>query len=487
MIGTLPARKDGKVRNLDEREEGMRDQDPCEWSITQATSAIRAKAISCAEYCDALMEQASRYAVTNAYIHCDRERVRTDAAALDDGGDRSSTLFGVPLAIKDNINVRGIPTTAGTGALSDFVPETDAPVVARLRASGALVAGKTNMHELAFGCTSNNAIYGPVRNPYATDRIAGGSSGGTAAAVAAHMAPAGLGTDTGASIRLPAALCNIVGFRPTVGRYPTDGVVPISHTRDTPGPMARSVDDTVLLDAVLSGDNTPLAERAPRTIRIGIPREYFFDGLEGATQEVIERAIDELRHAGVTLVEAAVEDVATLNATAGPAVALYEFAHDLPEFLAAHGAPMTLEEILQGVGGSDVRQVIASQLGSDAVTEAAYLHALHVERPKLVAAYAACFASHRIDALLFPTSPSTAPLIGEDEAFEIDGHRVPTFATMIRNANPSTNALIPTISLPAGRAANGLPVGLELDGPYGEDRRLLGVAAAVERIIGRVV
>lgn len=448
---------------------------------------MRAKTISCVEYCDALMEQASRNDVTNAYIHCDREKVRADAAALDRRTDRTGSLFGVPLAIKDNINVRGIPTTAGTGALSRFVPSADAPVVARLRACGALVAGKTNMHELAFGCTSNNAIYGPVRNPYATDRIAGGSSGGTAAAVAAHMVPAGLGTDTGASIRLPAALCNIVGFRPTVGRYPADGVVPISHTRDTPGPMARSVDDTVLLDAVLSGDNTPLLARAPRDMRIGIPRNYFFDGLEAATEEVVERAIDELRRAGVTLVEADVENVAALNAAAGPAVALYEFAHDLPEFLAAHGAPMTLEEILQGVGGPDVRQVIASQLRAGAVTEEAYLHALRVERPKLVAAYAACFASHRIDALLFPTSPSTAPPIGEDETFEIDGRRVPTFATMIRNANPSTNALIPTISLPAGLARNGLPVGLEMDGPYGEDRRLLSVAAAVERILARAV
>src|SRR5699024_554346 len=176
-------------------------------------------------------------------------RVLDDPAqhAVAVGSYRAGELAGVPLAVKDNIDTCDAPTTAGTAALQGRVPGSDSTAVARLRAADGLLAGKTVMHELSLGITSNNAVTGPARNPYDPTLIAGGSSGGTATAVAAGMVPAGLGADTGGSVRQPASLCGLVGFRPTVGRYPTGGMVPLSRTRDAIGPMARSVADVVLL------------------------------------------------------------------------------------------------------------------------------------------------------------------------------------------------------------------------------------------------
>ena len=181
-------------------------------------------------------------------------------------------LHGLPILIKANIATANVPTSAGTPALRDYRPASDAPVVARLFSAGAILLGKTNMHELAYGITSNNGAFGAVHNPYNPALIPGGSSGGNGAAIAARMCPAGLGTDTGGSVRIPAALCGIVGLRPTVGRYSGAGIVPLSRTMDTAGPMARSVEDLVLLDSVITGQNAPVQPAALRGLRLGAAR-----------------------------------------------------------------------------------------------------------------------------------------------------------------------------------------------------------------------
>ncbi|HEX7381608.1 MAG TPA: indoleacetamide hydrolase [Nevskiaceae bacterium] len=461
----------------------MDAMNPPDWSITRAAQELRKRSLSCVEYCQAFVARQDQRAALNAFIHRDAEQLLADAAALDARGTPAGALYSIPLAIKDNINVAGMPTTAGTGALARFVPTADAAVMARLRAAGALVVGKANMHELAFGCTSNNATTGAVRNPRDETRIPGGSSGGTAAAVGGGLVPAGIGTDTGASVRQPAALCGVVGFRPTVGRYPTRGIVPISHTRDTPGPMAHCVDDILLLDEVMAGGAEPAETLALSGIRLGVPRSWFLEQLEPQVADVAQRSMTALREAGATMVEVDVDDIVRLNAKVGMPIALYEFVQELPRFLAAQGLALSLQDMLDGVHSPDVHAILASQLGAQAVTEAAYRQALDVDRPRLQAAYAECFHAQRIDALLFPTSGVTAPRIGDDETFELNGRRVPTFPTLIRNTDPGSNAAIPGISLPAGDAANGLPVGMELDGPQGSDRHLLAVARSIERVL----
>ena len=204
-------------------------------------------------------------------------------------------MLGAPLLLKDNINTAHLPTSGCTPALKGHLPPANAPITRGLLEAGAVIFGKANMHELAFGITNNNPTFGPARNPYNPDLIPGGSSGGTAAAIAAGILPAGLGTDTGGSTRLPAALCGICGLRPTIGRYPTGGVIPISATRDTPGPMARAVEDLQLLDRVMAGDLTPVETIGLAEVRLGVPRAYYYDNLETGLADVIEATIV-LRH-----------------------------------------------------------------------------------------------------------------------------------------------------------------------------------------------
>nr|WP_322084911.1 amidase family protein [Burkholderia cepacia] len=193
-----------------------------------------------------------------------------------------------------------MPTAAGTAALRDAVPRADAPVVARVIDAGALAAGKANMHELAFGCTSDNGFFGPARNPYDPSRIPGGSSGGSAVLVASGAVPAALGTDTGGSVRIPAALCGLVGFRPTHGRYPSGGVVPISPARDTVGPIARTVADVMLLDEILSGNGSALpAVDDTRGFRLAVPYSTLWEGLSPDARPVLDRALHASAAVGV--------------------------------------------------------------------------------------------------------------------------------------------------------------------------------------------
>ncbi|MEO8059617.1 MAG: amidase family protein, partial [Burkholderiales bacterium] len=224
----------------------------------QAVAAIRTGRLSAEAYVSTLLARAEQLKDLNAFIVLDRAGAIAAARKVDamrSSGVALPRLAGLPIVVKDNINTRDLPTTAGTAALRDVRPKANAPTLQTLIDAGAIVLGKTNMHELAFGITSTNltSFAGPVKNPYDTSRIPGGSSGGTAAAIAARIVPSGLGTDTGGSTRVPAALCGIVGLRPSVGnggaerRYDSAGVVPISHTRDTVGPMGRSVADVALL------------------------------------------------------------------------------------------------------------------------------------------------------------------------------------------------------------------------------------------------
>lgn len=390
-------------------------------------------------------------------------------------------LHGVPLAFKDNIDVAGVPTTAGSRALAGCVPQRHAAVTERLLGAGALVLGKASMHEFAYGITNNNAAFGPARNPCDPQRIPGGSSGGTAVVVASHAAAAGVGTDTGGSIRIPAALCGLVGLRPSVGRWPTEGIVPISATFDTPGPMARCVADCALMDAVVTAGAARLEAAPLEGLRLGVPRQYFWAPLDEDTAAVAERALAVLADAGAVLVPCTVRAVASLCNEAMFPISLFETLPGLRSYFARHGFAFDERQLVDRIESPDVRAIFDALASAEAVTEDVYRRALGRLRPALQASYRRCFEGQRIDALVFPTTPLPAARIGEDDCVQLAGATVPTFETFTRNTRPGALAGLPGISLPIGRTPHGLPVGLELDAAAGQDRRLLCIALALER------
>ncbi len=454
--------------------------------IGQAAAAIRGGDTTAEALADALLARAAGASALNAFLTLDADHLRTAAREADRlraAGRAPGPLHGVPLAIKDNIDVAGDVTTGGTPGLAGHRPARNARVVDSLIGAGALVLGKTGLHELAFGVTSNNGWSGAVRNPYDPSRSPGGSSGGTAAAVSARLAPGGIGTDTGGSTRIPAAFCGITGFRPSLGRWPQAGIVPVSHTRDTPGPMTRGTADCLLLDGVVTGatDDGPAPTLAG--LRLGLPRRHFWEGLDGEVAAILAARLADLRAAGVVLVEADLEDVAALDAAAGFPIALYEVAGDLRAYLAAHGLALTARDLAAAAGSPDVRAILQGVTGEAAIPEAVYQAALLHHRPALQKAYARYFRDQAVDAMILPTVPMAAPRIGEDETVEIGGVELPLFPTLTRNTSPASVAGTPGLSLPAGMTAAGLPVGIEIDGPMGGDRRLLRLGLVIETIL----
>lgn len=456
-------------------------------SATDAVAAMRDGSMTAIAFAEALLARCEARADLNAFITLDANAVRAGARAADArraAGETLGPLHGLPIPIKDSINTADLPTTAGTSALRHFYPAADASVVARLRAAGALILGKTNLHELSFGWTSSNMAYRPVRNPCDPTRIPGGSSGGTAAAVAAGMAPLGLAEDTQGSIRVPAALCGIAGFRPTTGRYPNDGCAPITPLFDQVGPHARCVTDLALFDAVMAGDDAPLSVPPLVGLRLGVAREFYFSGIDPAVAAVVESVLARLTGAGVTIVEADIPELGNMIEAITLPIQVRDVVPSLTSWLAESGAPVSFDEMFAAVS-PDVRAVLqrfAVPGAPDAVTDEAYALARDVHLPALRELMARWFVDHRIDAMFLPATMIVATPIGQDQRVQIGAHEVP-FATAVgRNIAPASTAGLPGLVLPVG-LANGLPVAIELDGPAGSDRRLLAIGCAVEALL----
>ena len=456
--------------------------------VGEAAKAIRTGEITAEKLADALLARAAANKDLGAFITLEPDRVREAARKADQqraAGASLGPLHGVPLALKDNLDTADLPTSGGTPGLAGNRPKRNAAIVDKLFAAGAIALGKMNLHELAYGVTNNNAAFGPARNPYAPDRIPGASSGGTGVAVAARIAPGGIGSDTGGSVRVPAALCGIVGLRPTTGRWSQAGIVPISHTRDTAGPMTRSVADCALLDGVVTGGPTEAAPAELKGLRIGVPRKHFWEDLDTELEKICESTLRQLTDAGVVFVDVDMSEEASLDAEAGFPIALYETVTDLNSYLAEHQTGLDFASLVAKVASPDVKGILQSLTGAGAVPEAAYRKALQ-QRSMLQETYSRHFLEHGIAAIFFPTTPAPAAKIGEDETCMLNGKAVPTFPTFIRNTGPGSVGGIPGISLPVGITAAGLPIGMELSGPAGSDQQILAIAAAIEPLLPKL-
>jgi Asp-tRNA(Asn)/Glu-tRNA(Gln) amidotransferase A subunit family amidase len=387
-------------------------------------------------------------------------------------------LCGIPFGVKDNIDCLPFATTGGTPALAGFHPNADAPPVARLKAAGGYVPVKLNLHELAFGITSNNAAYGPVRNPFDPARVSGGSSGGNAAAIARGVIPFALGTDTGGSTRIPAAFCGIAGFRPSTGRYPDGGVLTLSTTRDTIGPMAVTCADLAEVDALIVPGSDP---DLPQTLRIGVLRAQA--GLCAAVDAAIAGAFGRLSAApGVTLVPLEVPAFDDLDARFGNAIVFCE-TFDVWTRFASEKAGLTFAAFADLIASPDVRGLFQA-LPTLAKAEAtAYATAMAQDLPDLRAAYARLFADHALDLIAMPTVSVQPPLIGEDDMMQTDLGPRPTFDTVAANTALATLTGAPSLAIPAGLDSGRLPVSLMIEALPGQDRLLLRLGQRIEALL----
>jgi aspartyl-tRNA(Asn)/glutamyl-tRNA(Gln) amidotransferase subunit A len=408
----------------------------------------------------------------NAFITVCAEEALEAARRADEeaaGGRALGALHGIPLTVKDIFWTRGVRTTSGSRILGDFVPPSDSTVVARLRAAGAIFIGKANLHEFAFGVSNLNPHYGAARNPWDTDRMTGGSSGGSAAAVAAGIGYGSMGSDTGGSIRIPSALCGTVGLKPTYGRISRCGVTPLAWSLDHLGPIARSVEDAAILYEIAAGvdpgDPTtsrravePVSETLGAglpQLRLGVPREYFFAGNTPEVDEAVRAAIDHLTGLGLEAREVSVPEV-EFQSTCRNTITFVEAASYHQGFLGRRPQDY----------GADVREALrigASLRATD------YLAAQRARRA-IAAAFRRAFES--IDVLATPTTPAAAPRLEQTSLDNGESLR----PGLLRLTSPFNTVGFPAISIPCGRTAAGLPVGLQLVARPWHEATLLRVA-----------
>jgi len=457
-----------------------------------AVDYIRRGELSAERYAQALVERYKAHTNLNAVAYMDEARLLENARAVDRSraqGAQLGALAGLPMILKDNINTVGFPTTAGTPFLKGYRPKTNAPLADMLFKQGAILFAKSNMHELALGSTSANPTFGYVKNPYDLSRIPGGSSGGTAAAVAARIVPAGLGSDTTGSIRMPSHFCGIAGLRPSNPKtnkpYPVDGIVPLQLEFDVAGPMARNVADVALIHAAI----THQAELTPadlRGVRIGLPRAYFWETLDGDVAKIMETTLDKLRGAGAVLIDVDFDDLIKAALAVRAPLRREDFRTDLAVFLAHEYPVMTMKDAIPSIASKRVR----------AVEEDAWDHPPpreDVEKARslmdaLGTQYPDGFRQHNIVAIAYPTMPFPAPPLPTDgdalpSTFEVNGRNYPDTA-ILRNALPGPAFRAPGLSIPAGLTHDGLPVGFEIDGLPGGDDQLLRLGMAIEAVLG---
>jgi aspartyl-tRNA(Asn)/glutamyl-tRNA(Gln) amidotransferase subunit A len=466
-----------------------RSRDLATLTLKQASDLLRRRDVSPVELTEACLARIDRHEpAINAFITVTREQALATARELEEEirrGRRRGPLHGIPFALKDNIDTAGVLTTAASGVFKDRVPAADADVVVRLKNAGVVPLGKLNLHEFALGGTSAVTYYEPVHNPWALDRVAGGSSGGSAAAIAADMCLGTLGTDTGGSIRIPASLCGIVGFKPTYGRVSNRGVIPMAWTLDHVGPMCKTVEDAALILAAIAGydpldpasvempvpDYTRAIGMSTAKLRVGVARKPFFDNLNPEVAQAVEAAIDVLRKltAGVTEVEVP---------AAGNVADVWN-----PEIYAYHEPWITkTPELYQPA----TRNLIQGAGKTSALTYALARRRLDVVRRDIRRVFGG------IDVLVTPTqrgvaqpiaAPPPGPGRGRGGAPPAGRGGVPPGGGGGGIVNTAAFDIygLPTISLPCGFSSSGLPIGLQISGNHFAESTVLAVAHAYER------
>jgi mandelamide amidase len=460
-----------------------------ELSAVGAVAAMRNGDIQAEDYARALLDRADALGRLNAFRAMDREICLEAARAADQRrakGARLGPLHGLPFPVKDSVNTKSLPTTSGTPALKNFRPKDDAGVLKALFAQGAILMGKTNLQELSYGWTSNNLAFGPVRNPYDPSRIPGGSSGGSGVAVAAHMAPLAVAEDTLGSIRVPASMCGVVGFRPTVGRYPADGVMPITPRFDMTGPLSRSVEDATLFDSAVTGDSSPVTSRPLKGVRIGVA-EFLLSEVHPEVSRVMTHALSQLQSAGAVTVRVDIPEEMRGALACATAVLRYETVASISAFLAKQEAPVSFDELVSQAS-PDLQGIFRKYVipgAPEAITRAQYDAAL-VQLDRLRASVRRHYSDHNLTVLAFPTVRMPPPLIGEDKEVEILGQKVPWRAAIARNVAHGSCAGMPCLVLPGGMSTSQLPIGIEFDALPGQDRELLALGLSLEKVLGPV-
>ena len=453
-------------------------------SIAEIAALFRKRKLSPVELTRFLLERISTLnPKLNAYLTVSadlalRQAKQAEAELFGRAGKKRDRgpLHGIPISLKDNIYTAGVRTTAGSQILRNFIPEQDAKVVSQLREAGAVLLGKTNLHEFAYGVTSNNPHFGPVRNPWDTQRIPGGSSGGSAAALAAGLCYGSIGTDTGGSIRIPAALCGVVGLKPTLGRVSVAGTIPLSPTLDCVGPLARTAADVALLAAPIFNrqkEELPLHRtakvgRAKKKFRLGVPREFLASDISPEIASAFAGATRSLERAGVRLIDMSIpllpetEDAG--NQIAWPEATHY---HQQSGWFPAKAAEYS----------EDVRSRL--ELGVK-VSATVYLQALET-RELFIRQFHQALEEDHLDAVISPTTPIPAPLIGE-ETTSINGHTRSTRALLLRFNRPANLAGIPAISVPCALTPQGLPAAIQFIAAIHAESTLLQLAATFETL-----
>lgn len=463
-----------------------------ELGVVAAAAAIRNGEISSEAYATALLQRARQESHLNAFITIDEAAVMAAARDADKARAAGSTspLLGVPVAFKDTYLTHGLRTTLGLKRLEDFVPLEDADVVRSIREAGGIIFGKNNLVEMSYGLTGNNSHYGQVKNPHNHDHISGGSSSGAGASVAARIVPAAMGGDSVGSIRVPASLCGVVGFKPTTGRWPRNAVAPISHTLDATGVLARSVDDCALIDLIVTKEEAtgPVNSFDLKGVKFAYAPRHYLDLVEPEIEARFRDVVRRLREAGAEVVEVDLgDDFSSLTETATWNIFFHETMEEISGFLRRHDVPISFDEIYNGLK-PDLKEVwgqVVLPNGPGAITQETYEVALSIHRQEIQRRFKEAFALSKAEAFIFPTTPCTAPSIEHQWTFSIRDQEV-SYLILSKHTVPASGAGLPGISIPMGASVSGLPIGLEIDSAHGQDMRLLELARCVESAIGPV-